>query len=501
MQQNLSASEKKEYLIYVVLSILICTIVLLFTDYIYIQYDSYYYLSIVESVLNGTGFKDYTTDPEMGVRTPQNGVVYIYLILHKLGFTLMQEKLNVIAVLNSIFIGISSIMVSKITKKIGIPKDIAFLISVSIPLSFYYQMVLLQGINDAPYILLTLIVLWVVINVKVITRTNFISLLVISLCINHFRLTGIFAFMTGMIHQFFMKEYKGVLVYLMLSIITLISLMLAIYILGFDLSGVSNRSSEIFSSYDITFFLAHLKKTLFLNIPEAVVRLTYFTSGLSITYVFVGISLSGLVILSIFLALRTGFKSKNYAIVSLLSFVLMMLLFFQLHPAQPTRYILTVSILLPIIIAYSLTGIMQKYVIYTMFSVWMILNVVQIYNTDLFQLANMRKNFGMTVTEHFSDKDYRLISYFPRLTYFYIHKRAEKIDKPDQLKLDKEAVIIGPKDFIKSYLDLYKQKYSTYDLNITKYPFGYVGHKKAENYSIFKPYDPSLIYVYGITKK
>jgi len=491
----------RDEILLILASILVCLLFLVSSDYIYLQYDAYYYASIADSISLNMGFKDITTIPSVGVRTPQNAIVLLHLILINLGIESIVTRLGVIALVNSIAIGIVAVIIKRICLDVGLGKKSAILIGASIPLSFYYQIVLLQAINDAIFLLLSVSVLWIIFTRKKSEKVKLTTLGFIALVINHFRLAGVFSLMSGMVGYLLQKKYKLTIITFSYVCLSLATLYVAILIMGFGHSGIGGRGEEIIESYGYGFFYNHIIKTIFVSMPEALIKTTQFTAGFTLTSKLSALLISMLIISVVFYSTWLGVKNKDFNIIILIVYCGFILIFFQLHPAQPTRYIIPFSIFLPILLIYPFNeGVRIKLAtLFLLFS--LTISIIQVFTTEIFEFAEQRKIYSTKMQSLVGNADYNLYSYFPRETYFLLGKRSGVISIESVPPLDKEVVVVGPDDYLKYILDSYTRKYGLQSFVLKKVNIAYTGHIKSNHNNLYFPYERIIISTYIIIPK
>ena len=134
-----------------VLSVGMCIWFVFGADFIYSQYDAYYYASIADSLVSGGGFTVGGSIPPDPVLTPQNGIVVFHWLFNIVGISSIEMRLILLSFINSIVLVFAAFFIYKLALNLKIDPLVSLLTSISIPLSFYYYAVLLQSINDIYY--------------------------------------------------------------------------------------------------------------------------------------------------------------------------------------------------------------------------------------------------------------------------------------------------------------------------------------------------------------
>jgi len=122
--------------------------------------DAFYYMAIADSLLQSGEFKDITEIPSIGVKTPQNGVVLIHIVLSLLGIS-PKGHIYIIVILNYALYVSAVYPLYKIGKSVGLKTEsypLLALISVYLGAWHIYRINLL-AINDGIF---NSLILWTV---------------------------------------------------------------------------------------------------------------------------------------------------------------------------------------------------------------------------------------------------------------------------------------------------------------------------------------------------
>ena len=88
--------------------------------------DTYYYMSIADSLLAEGTLRDFTVVPERPVKTPQNGIVLVFALLSSLGIS-HQAQLILVVFLNYLLWITTIVPVYLIGKQAGLKNDWAMI--------------------------------------------------------------------------------------------------------------------------------------------------------------------------------------------------------------------------------------------------------------------------------------------------------------------------------------------------------------------------------------
>lgn len=433
------------------------------------QYDAYYYQSVSHALLHEGRLQDYTTIPPREILTPQNGIVFLYALLEQMGISEKVTQLRIVALINCFLIIISTIYLFRIIRLFGIDNTIAFLIALTFPLSFFYQFILLLQKNDCIYIVLSLVTIYKLLQQDKPTD-SLVSLVILAVALSLFRIVGILIFISTMIAFLIQKQYKKSLVSLGLIIVSISTLYLTLFLFEIDTSRMWQHSSESTSLYSLNFIYQQIEKTLTLSLPESILRFTYYTTNIALSSKLEGLTISILFIILVFLNINEVIRGRSHnktAMIFLVLYILATLAFFQLYKAQPTRYLLTISPLLPILL-FTLQKVRKSKVIAVFFVTMTIgISLIGIVKTDKFDLAHEKYNYWQSYATAREIEGLQLVTYFPRISYFLLNKRSlrdvnEKINIPED-----GLVVVGPDSYLQSIISkIDRSKPAKYNLYI-----------------------------------
>jgi len=458
------------------------------------QYDAYYYQSVSEALNRQGRLLDYTTIPPREILTPQNGIVFIYALLEQFGISEKVTQLRIIAFVNSFLIVISTIFLFKIIRLFGLSNTVAFLLALTFPLSFFYQFTLLLQKNDCIFITLSLITIYKLLQQKNPTD-SLPSLVVLAIVMSLFRIVGILIFASSLLTFLIQKKYKKSLVSLGLVFVSIGTLYLTLVLFDIDTTRMALHSRESTSLYSLDYIYQQIEKTLTLSIPESILRFTYYTTNIALSSKLVGIAISVLFIIFLLINLKqaiSGQISNKTSVLFLVIYILSTLVFFQLYKAQPTRYLLTISPLLPILLFFS--NKMRESNIVAMLIVIMtvVVTSVGIYKTDKLFLANERYEYWKSYASLNEIKSMQLAAYLPRVSYFLLNKRSLR-DIPEKISIQEDGlIIVGPDSYIQFILNKIDkskfEKYILYSLPVTYH--GFIRNEMGPHYF---PYQKMII--------
>ena len=261
--------------------------------------DTFYYLSIADNMIANHTFLDGTTIPAGPIVTPQNGIVFIFFLFRKCGFS-HQTCIDMILVINAIGLFMSVFPLMAIAEAVGIRDRFiklavvaAYLGGVRVFLWMY-----LSPINDMIFLVLSLYLMQLLIHMdrQLYGQGNtcngilkvFGLSLVLCVLLPHFRVNAFFVPLAGMAGSILLKRFRmGLLAALQFGV--MLASMFGVYLLLKGL-GYEFRFNEMqgaltsFHLYD--FFFSLLPESLFRNLSQSG-NLLYFPFYIAMALAFV----------------------------------------------------------------------------------------------------------------------------------------------------------------------------------------------------------------------
>lgn len=487
-------NERNLFILATIISVLYFIFLIPISHLEFQQYDAYYYQSLSHALVHDGRLQDYTTIPAREVLTPQNGIVFLYSLLEQMGVDEKVTQLRIVALINGFLIIISTIYLFRIFRLFGLSKMIAFLLALTFPLSFFYQFILLLQKNDCIFITLSLITIYKLLHTDKPTD-SLASLIVLAATMALFRISGVLIFASALITFILKKQYKDALVSLGLILVSISTLYLTLLLFDINTSRMGSHSREIMSLYSWDFVFQHIEKTLTLSIPESIFRFTYYTTNIPLSSKLVGLIISILFIILLFINIRNTISGKvdnKYGMIFLIIYVLTTLVFFQLHKAQPTRYLLTISPLIPLFL-FTLPGLKKSHVKAVFVAiVTASISVIGIVKSDKFSMAHEKNTYWQSYSKEKQLEHMPLIAYFPRVSYFLLNKRSLR-DVPENINVPEEGlIIVGPDIYIR-FIAGRIEGINSGKYNIRILPIAYHDYNRIETGPFYFPYQKMSI--------
>jgi len=469
-----------------VFSISICSWFVFGADFIYSQYDAYYYASVADNLISGKGFSVGSSIPSDPVLTPQNGVVVFHWLFNMMGVSSIEMRLILISFVNSIVLVFSALFIYKLALNLKIDPLVSLLTAISIPVSFYYHAVLLQSINDIYYFSGCFAILYLSSTPNFKKYQWFI--IVLALMLPLFRIAGIIVFISLVLAAIMLKDKERFKYWLMPSVVTVMMLLFAMFVQGLVAGGSGEHFNEILQRSGFEYWSEHLIKTIVLSLPETFIRFSWFTMKMSITEPLIGVLISVILLVVLIRAMFASIKEKQFVWLALSLFVALNLVFFQVFYAQPTRYIITIGPILLLLIF----KLIKNVKICRMMSASYLLMTLLIAGlafgkTILPDDAKHKKQYADDIKGYLKDSPSALHSYYPRVTYFLTGQSSyNSVAIACQQEGAEHILVVGPIEFIRyainTYIDMGHKPSEQYFLPF-RY-FGYVGSKEPVFYSV-----------------
>lgn len=295
--------------------------------------DAYYYLSIADSYYNGTGFCDITGVEPNPIITPQNGVVFIHILLRAMGWHDPGIRFLIIKIINYIGFLFLVLVFYETFKKLKVSSEITIICMGIILLSAHFLKTIIAPLNDGIFCILTALVFYlVIINDK---RQSFKILAIItflSIVLANFRLNGPLIILAASITYYLVNNRSKALIYLIIFCISYAMVYVVLVSLQVDFSAMKELTKNI---YSWQFIIYQALITLIYTIPGAFV-------GIDGREIMIALPLSIGILIYYILYFRQAWKENNIITLYIIVYILLSITFLQIMPGGPSRYIIMV---------------------------------------------------------------------------------------------------------------------------------------------------------------
>lgn len=395
--------------------------------------DAFYYLAIADSLHNGTGFVDITTIPSQKIITPQNGIVFLHVLLKFIGLHGAEQSLSAIKIIYYLGFLILIYIFYNIFKQLKVSRELTFL-SIGILLSSaHFFKTLNQPLNEGMWCLLITIVFYLAISNE--NKENYLKMAAIGLSgiiLANFRLNGPIIILSISLTYLLLRNIKNSLIFFIIVIISYASVYLILAMIGTNYSGFTGFAARI---YSIKFILAQPLLTVISTVPGNFLGisgrdLVYTTQEgflpISAREMMVNLPISILLLIFYGLYLRKAYGEKNFSHLLIISFLILSLLVLQVMPGGPPRYVI-------MIVPFSLLAITTYFNDSKKLRLFIKIILCFTISVSIFRLAfwdtiyfNNNKSY-VNIRNKMSEP-YMLISAAPRYSYFIFHKGSNNIE-------------------------------------------------------------------------
>jgi hypothetical protein len=425
--------------------------------------DAFYYGALADSLYNGTGLANVTTSPPQPIYTPQNGIVFLHLLLEAVGIHDLETRLLAIKLINYAGFLLLIYIFYVLFRRLQVSPEITCL-SLGILLSgAHFFKTIDQPLNEGLWCLVTAIVLYLAItNEEQESWLNIGAIALSGIVLANFRLNGPVIILSIGAAYVLLRAYKKSIIYFIIFIVSYLSVYIILAILKADCSGFKTFSSVY--SYD--FIVNRPLMTLIYTVPGAFLGITasgymqlFYTAPKDALTV-IGkwlVMLPFTILLFIFygLYLRKYFQAKSFAHLLIISYLILLVAILQLMPGGDSRYIIMI---LPFTLLAIGTYFPDGKILRLFLGLFLIFTIaVSLFRMccwDNIYFANNKSCAHIRKTIH---EPYVLISEFPKISYFIWGKPS--IAAQDIPQASKNIVVFGTDDYNNKIINLVSQKY------------------------------------------
>lgn len=425
--------------------------------------DIFYYLSIADSILDTGKALVPTTDPASALKTPQNGIVLIHLILAKLGLG-AERRLVSITVINYLAHISAVFPLYKISRRMGIRSWLGVIALMAVYLAAFhvYRMQLLpinDGIFNAASVWLTYLLIVVVDDFEDWYRERGLGstklwvtvavLVLLAGVIVQFRINGAIVVFAGLVAAVAVRKFGPAICALLAFVSSLLSVGL-FYLLTIDRSHLNEETAQAFEG-----FASRLVSNAFHLVTEIIpflllVQLGKYSKIIGPMFVVV-------IALSICFLLLSGYKSRRgsdlVVALSLMGGILFLeLLYFQHH--RLLIYILPLIALVLLSARYTYTRVFG----YGLAGLIVLSSVVTFYRG--FDQASETQFWAYIKDSKISlpEDEILLITERDRHSYFFLSTPATRQEiSIDMILARKSVFIVGDSTFRAKTVDQLKE--------------------------------------------
>lgn len=408
--------------------------------------DASYYLSIANSLSDGTGFYDLTSSPKSAVVTTQNGIVYIEYILMTFGVRDNKTIFAVVAVINYFIFLTSATLLYKVISRLDMTAPLKFMIVVAFLLSSNIFTAAVMPTNDGFSLMLCFLALLLSIrNYDDESYGKYFLVFVLVTLGVQFRLQNVLVPICCSVGSLLFKRYRAMAIYMAIAVFALLSIYLPYQYLLENNSGVRTTFS-IFSNY----LLSNDPYWIGLQFSKSLVVLFMkFGEGMG-QEVVEGVAPAatvGAVLIACFLVKRIF--EGNFALTLMSLLVLSTMALVCITPAPSFRYLMIVYPLLMAVMCASVKfertalGILGAYLIYGF-----LVFAARVETIDGFFLEQQKQT---ATVMHLFDTGTPLLSEIPRVSYLVFNRSSRT--RSTAMESGGDLILFGTPKFIATSID------------------------------------------------
>jgi hypothetical protein len=451
---------KKLLIITLLFNIIIFTYYLANSD-INPSMDAFYYLALADSFCQGTGFANITTDPPKPIYTPQNGIVFIHILLQSLGLHNAQARLLVVKLINYGGFLLLIAIFYNIFKQLKVSSEITCL-SIGILLSgAHFVKTIIQPLNEGFWCVLTAIVFYLAISNE--NKWSFVKIVIIAflgIALANFRLNGPIIILSIAVTYLLMKKFEKSLIFFAIVIFSYASVYIILSMLKTKFVGF-NAFGPV---YTYNFIISRPMLTLIYTLPGVLMGITgkwwpLYNQPPSEYLRLIG---GWIIVLPFSLLLCYYYvsyflkemKGNNFIKLLTICYIILILLGLQGMPGSDSRYIITILPFTLIVIATTFKDCNKLRLFLGTFLVCTIL--ISAFRMIAWDSIFFNNNQSSINIKNEMREPYTLISEEGRYSYFIFGKRSNSLESLD--KEPKIIVIFGRDKFNDKTLNSLRKK-------------------------------------------
>ena len=424
--------------------------------------DAFYYLALADSVHQGTGLANITTDPPQPIYTPQNGIVFVHILLHSIGLHNAESRLIAIKLINYAGFLLLIYIFYNIFQQLKISSELTCL-SLGILLSgAHFVKTIIQPLNEGFWCVLTAVVFYLAISND--NKWSFLKIAIMAILgiiLANFRLNGPIIILSIAFTYILLRKFSKSLIFFVIFIVSYASLLLVMALFNVNMAGFSSFSPV----YTYNFILSRPIVTLIYTLPGAFMGITgkwwpLFNQPPSAYLHLIGgwiivLPFSLIVCYYYVRYLFNEIKEKNFIKLLTICYILLILIALQVMPGGDSRYIISIlpfSLLIIVTMFKDGKKLRLFLGIYLVFTI--LITIFRLGYWDSIFFINNKSSISMKSQ---ISEPYTLISEAPRYSYFIFGKASRRLK--DLNKASKNIVVFGRDNFTKQTLKNLREKF------------------------------------------
>jgi len=254
--------------------------------------DAFYYISIADSIIQNGELRNISSIPSTPVKTPQNGIVFVHVILSLIGLA-AESRVLAIVIINYILYLSACFPLYKVARWSGLTSPLPLMILLSVYLAAWHiYRINLLALNDGIFNSLMLWLVYLIIRfirelksfeLGFLSKSIVGKMLIISLIVVisvQFRLTVSLVLGSGIIAALIVRNYKASLFLIIISLFLLISFSAIYFFL--EVTRLENVGERYFFPMFEAIKIDTVKLQLWKILPRLVAGLSVLANPLPI---------------------------------------------------------------------------------------------------------------------------------------------------------------------------------------------------------------------------
>ncbi len=443
----------------------ILIIILLFNFTLFVYYfansninpsiDVFYYLAVADSFYDGTGLLDITTTPAQPIITPQNGIVFIHVLLKSIGLQGAASRLAAIKIIHYLGFLILIYIFYKIFTRLKISPELTFLSLGILLSSSHFLKTVIQPLNEGMWCVLTAMVFYLAISNE--NRESWVKIIAIaglSIILANFRLTGPIIVFSICLTYLLLRNLKKALTFFIIGVISYASVYIILAMLNVDYSGFEGF---VKNNYSIQYILNQPLMVLIYTIPGVFL-------GISGRKMMMALPFSIVIILFYLAYFRQAWRRKYFVQLLIISYIILSLLSALIMPGSPGGPSRFIIMIMPLTLLTITTYFDDSKKLRLGLGLFLLLTIsVSMFRLMVWDRIYFVNNRSYARMKSQISEPYMLISEAPRYSYYIFGKGSKKVQDINQDT--KHMILFGKEQWLKE---------------ITKMVHDYIKHAQIE---------------------
>lgn len=434
--------------------------------------DAFYYMSVADSIHNGTGFYDITSVEPRPVITPQNGIVFVHEILICIGIYEPGYRFLAIKIIYYVGFICCIYFFYQIFSTFKVSSEINVLCLGIILLSAFFIKTILAPLNEGFYCFLSSLIAYLIICHN--NDNNYLKIgviLFLSIASATFKLNGPLIVLSAAVAYFIINNRKLSLTYFIIFILSYVGVFALYELYRVDFSGMVSMTER---SYSKEFIINKIIMIVTYTMPGIFL-------GISGRKVMIALPISIIIICFYLIYFKQSFIKKNFNKILIINYIILNILFLFIATGHDSRYILMILPFSLLIVATYFNNLNRLRL--SLLVVLLLTFSISIFRLIFWDSVFFKNKPSFDYVRKNISEPYTLISQSSRVSYFIFAKRSDNLDK---IKEGNGPIIVfGNEEYVKKTKKYISQKYKVIKTE-NLYKQFILAHRRDEIYNIAK---------------